>query len=93
MGVERWVDGRSEALPQLLELLSGELPTMVFDATGNAGSMMQAFNYVAHGGKLVFVGLFQGDVTFHDPISTGASSPCWPAATLPTTISPRSSRY
>jgi 2-desacetyl-2-hydroxyethyl bacteriochlorophyllide A dehydrogenase len=67
LGVERWVDGRRDPLLQIQELLSGELPTVVFDATGNARSMMQAFNYTAHGGKLVFVGLFQGDVTFHDP--------------------------
>jgi 2-desacetyl-2-hydroxyethyl bacteriochlorophyllide A dehydrogenase len=44
-----------------------ELPLVVFDATGNPDSMMRAFNYVAHGGTLVFVGLFQGDVSFHDP--------------------------
>jgi 2-desacetyl-2-hydroxyethyl bacteriochlorophyllide A dehydrogenase len=67
LGVESWVDGRRDPLPQLQDLLSGELPTAVFDATGNAGSMMRAFNYVAHGSKLIFVGLFQGDVTFHDP--------------------------
>jgi 2-desacetyl-2-hydroxyethyl bacteriochlorophyllide A dehydrogenase len=67
LGVERWIDGRSDPLAQIQELLAGELPTIVFDATGNSGSMIQAFNYVAHGGKLVFVGLFQGDVTFHDP--------------------------
>ena len=29
--------------------------------------MQRAFQYVAHGGRLIFVGLFQGDVTFHDP--------------------------
>jgi threonine dehydrogenase-like Zn-dependent dehydrogenase len=29
--------------------------------------MMKSFSYVAHGGRLVFVGLFQGDVTFNDP--------------------------
>jgi threonine dehydrogenase-like Zn-dependent dehydrogenase len=29
--------------------------------------MMGAFQYVANGSKLVFVGLFQGDVTFNDP--------------------------
>jgi threonine dehydrogenase-like Zn-dependent dehydrogenase len=29
--------------------------------------MMAAFSYVAHGGRLIFVGLVQGDVTFHDP--------------------------
>jgi 2-desacetyl-2-hydroxyethyl bacteriochlorophyllide A dehydrogenase len=67
LGVERWVDGRRDPLPQIQDLLSGELPTAVFDATGNANSMMRAFSYVAHGGKLIFVGLFQGDVTFHDP--------------------------
>jgi threonine dehydrogenase-like Zn-dependent dehydrogenase len=29
--------------------------------------MMASFDYPAHGGRLVFVGLFQGDVTFNDP--------------------------
>jgi threonine dehydrogenase-like Zn-dependent dehydrogenase len=43
------------------------MPTVVFDATGNAQSMMKAFSYVAFGGRLVYVGLFQGDVTFFDP--------------------------
>ncbi len=42
-------------------------PTLVFDATGSAASMHASFALVAHGGRLVFVGLFQGDVTFHDP--------------------------
>jgi 2-desacetyl-2-hydroxyethyl bacteriochlorophyllide A dehydrogenase len=45
----------------------GDPPTLVFDATGNPDSMHKAFHLVAHGGRLVFVGLFQGDVTFHDP--------------------------
>ena len=44
-----------------------ELPTLVFDATGNAHSMNGAFHLVANGGKLVFVGLFPGDITFNDP--------------------------
>jgi threonine dehydrogenase-like Zn-dependent dehydrogenase len=29
--------------------------------------MMSAFEYPAHGGRLTFVGLFPGDVTFNDP--------------------------
>jgi threonine dehydrogenase-like Zn-dependent dehydrogenase len=28
---------------------------------------MRAFDFVASGGRVVFVGLFQGDVTFNDP--------------------------
>ncbi len=51
----------------LRKILGGNLPTIVFDATGNAQSMMKAFSYVAFGGKLVYVGLFQGEVTFFDP--------------------------
>jgi 2-desacetyl-2-hydroxyethyl bacteriochlorophyllide A dehydrogenase len=51
----------------LLRITGGDLPTAVFDATGNPRSMAAAFDYPAHGGKLVFVGLFQGDVAFSDP--------------------------
>ena len=51
----------------LRKLLGGNLPTVIFDATGNAQSMMKAFSLLAFGGKLVYVGLFQGDVTFFDP--------------------------
>ena len=39
----------------------------MLDATGNAGSMARTFELAAHGGRIVFVGLFQGDVTFNDP--------------------------
>jgi threonine dehydrogenase-like Zn-dependent dehydrogenase len=40
---------------------------VVFDATGNAKSMMSTFDYPASGARLIYVGLFQGDVTFNDP--------------------------
>lgn len=56
-----------EVAARLAELTNGDLPTAVFDATGNAASMAAAFNYPAAGGRLVFVGLFTGDVTFNDP--------------------------
>jgi len=39
----------------------------VMDATGNPQSMMGCFDLPAHGGRSVFVGLFQGDVAFNDP--------------------------
>jgi 2-desacetyl-2-hydroxyethyl bacteriochlorophyllide A dehydrogenase len=38
----------------------------VFDATGSAASMMKAFDYVAAGGRLVFVGLTLEPITFND---------------------------
>lgn len=52
---------------QLVELFDSDFPSVVLDATGSKQSMEKAFDYVAHGGKLVFIGLFQGEVTFHDP--------------------------
>jgi 2-desacetyl-2-hydroxyethyl bacteriochlorophyllide A dehydrogenase len=52
---------------QLKALTGGNFPTAVFDATGVPQSMNKAFDFAAHGGRVVFVGLCQGDVTFHDP--------------------------
>ncbi len=56
-----------DAAARLAGLTGGDLPTAVFDATGNAASMAAAFNLPAHGGRLVLVGLFPGDLTFNDP--------------------------
>ncbi len=55
------------ALNTIRDLTEGDLPTIVFDATGNAESMHRAFQFLAPTGKLIFVGLFLGDVTFADP--------------------------
>ncbi|NJM41659.1 MAG: zinc-binding alcohol dehydrogenase family protein, partial [Anaerolineae bacterium] len=65
--VPHLVRADQEPLKQIETLTSGDLPTAVFDATGNIGSMNSAFKYVAHGGKLVFVGLTQAEVSFDDP--------------------------
>jgi 2-desacetyl-2-hydroxyethyl bacteriochlorophyllide A dehydrogenase len=56
-----------EAPTRLKEIGGGERPTVIFDATGNAKSMASTFELAEHGGRIVFVGLFQGDVTFNDP--------------------------
>lgn len=52
----------------LNEIMGGNLPDVVFDATGSKASMENAFHFVSSGGKLIFVGLFIGDVMFHDPL-------------------------
>lgn len=46
----------------------GELPIVVFDATGSKASMERTFEFAAAGGTIVFVGLFVGDVVFPDPV-------------------------
>ncbi|SOE20336.1 hypothetical protein SAMN06298216_0830 [Spirosomataceae bacterium TFI 002] len=52
---------------QLKEKLNGDLPTIIFDATGNKSSMENCFSIGAQGSKIVFIGLFQGNVDFIDP--------------------------
>lgn len=54
-------------LNTLTAVLKGDLPTIVIDATGNRESMLKCFDYVAPGGTIVYVGLFVGDIVFHDP--------------------------
>lgn len=62
------IDTRAaDPLARLAELTGGDMPTAVFDATGNPASMAASFRFPSHGGRLVFVGLFPGEVTFSDP--------------------------
>ncbi len=68
MGIRHCIDGRGDALGKVTELLGGELATIVIDCTGSKQSMESALNYMAHGGKLIFVGLFLGDFAFNDPL-------------------------
>jgi len=69
MGVEQTIQARGGSeVKHLEEIAAGELPTLVFDATGNAQSMSNAFNYVGHTGRLVVVGIVTSDVSFPDPL-------------------------
>jgi len=67
LGVPHTLKPGAAAVEELQQLGDGDLPTCVIDATGNAASMAGCFNLPAHGGRIVFVGLFQGEVTFNDP--------------------------
>jgi len=49
------------------EVTGGSMPTLVIDATGNQKAINQAFQYMAHGGRYVLVGLQKNDVTFSHP--------------------------
>ena len=67
LGVSLTLKPGVDVVARLKELGGGDLPTCVIDATGSPQSMMSSFDLPAHGGRIVFVGLFQGDVTFNDP--------------------------
>lgn len=55
------------AEPAVRAHFEGRLPTVVFDATGNAQSMQDALGLVAYGGRLVLVGHTKGALSFDNP--------------------------
>ena len=67
IGVAETIVVGENTLADLERMTQSDLAAVVFDATGNPQSMMSSFQFVAFGGRLVFVGLFQGEVTFNDP--------------------------
>jgi 2-desacetyl-2-hydroxyethyl bacteriochlorophyllide A dehydrogenase len=49
---------------RISELTNGDMADVVIDATGNANAMVQAIQYCAHSGRLVYVGLNKGELSF-----------------------------
>jgi len=64
MHVEQVLQPGERLEEQLAELCGGNLPEVVIDATGNPQSMSAAFSLIAHGSRLVFVGLTGEEVRF-----------------------------
>jgi threonine dehydrogenase-like Zn-dependent dehydrogenase len=56
-----------EKLGEELTDYFGQLPSLVIDATGNQASMGRTFYLAEHGGRIVFLGLFIGELCFDDP--------------------------
>ncbi|MSR57458.1 MAG: zinc-binding alcohol dehydrogenase family protein [Planctomycetaceae bacterium] len=75
MGVEHTLRLSDTVDRELRDLIDGHLPDVVIDATGNSGSMSNAFGLITHAGRLVFVGITTDDVhfrhaLFHKPEGT-----------------------
>ncbi len=67
MGVRHTLQPSEKLEYDLRDLTDGHLPDVVIDATGNSGSMSNAFGLIAHGGRLVFVGITSDEVKFRHP--------------------------
>ena len=61
------VVGGETAFEEISHITRGEMPSVVVDATGNRGAILQSFQYIAHGGRFVLVGLQKGEVCFSHP--------------------------
>ena len=52
---------------RLKEITSGDMPTIVIDATGNQKAINNALQYVAHGGRFILIGLQKEEISFSHP--------------------------
>jgi threonine dehydrogenase-like Zn-dependent dehydrogenase len=67
LGFEHCIDATGDVISKLQEITSGDMPTVVIDATGNLTAMNNGFAYMAHGARYVLVGLQREHISFSHP--------------------------
>jgi 2-desacetyl-2-hydroxyethyl bacteriochlorophyllide A dehydrogenase len=68
LNVEQTIHALStDVSARLKEITNGDMPTVVMDATGSLKAINTAFQYMAHGGRYVLIGLQKGDIFFSHP--------------------------
>lgn len=68
LGIEHALTPHADLMDELKTCAEGHLPDVVIDATGSEQSMSESFAWVAPKGRLVFVGLTTGEVSFRHPV-------------------------
>jgi 2-desacetyl-2-hydroxyethyl bacteriochlorophyllide A dehydrogenase len=58
---------QEDVLMRLKEITNNDMPTVVFDATGNLRAINSSFQYMAHGARYVLVGLQKNEIAFSHP--------------------------
>lgn len=61
------VKAGSSAHEQIQEITNGDFCDVVIDATGSLAAINTGFQYIAHGGNYVLVGLQKGEIVFSHP--------------------------
>ena len=68
VGIEHAINPlKQDVMVSLNQITSNNMPTVVIDATGNLDAINNAFQYLAHGGRYVLVGLQKGNISFSHP--------------------------
>lgn len=68
LGVSHTVNAYStDVAGQLRALTDGDMPVVVIDATGSLRAINAGFQYLAHGGRYVLIGLQKGDISVSHP--------------------------
>jgi 2-desacetyl-2-hydroxyethyl bacteriochlorophyllide A dehydrogenase len=58
---------KDDVVEQLKLITDNDMPTVVIDATGNLKAINAAFQYLAHGGRFVLVGLQRNELVISHP--------------------------
>jgi 2-desacetyl-2-hydroxyethyl bacteriochlorophyllide A dehydrogenase len=56
-----------DTFSRLKEITNGDMPAVVIDATGSQKAINNAFQYLAHGGRFVLIGLQKETISFSHP--------------------------
>jgi 2-desacetyl-2-hydroxyethyl bacteriochlorophyllide A dehydrogenase len=68
VGIEHAINPlKQDVMVSLNQITSNNMPTVVIDATGNLDAINNAFQYLAHSGRYVLVGLQKGNISFSHP--------------------------
>lgn len=68
LNIQFVINSKEENPARLLkEITNGDMPTVVIDATGNLNAINTSFQYMAHGGRYVLVGLQKENISFSHP--------------------------
>lgn len=57
----------SNVMEQIADITYGDMPTVIIDATGNLTAINNAFQYMAHGGRYILIGLQKNEIHFSHP--------------------------
>jgi len=58
---------RENVMERLREITNNDMPTVLFDATGNLKAINSSFHYMAHGARFILVGLQKENISFSHP--------------------------
>lgn len=68
LNIDCIINAASEnVMERVKEITSGDMATIVIDATGSFKAINNGIQYVAHGGRYVLVGLQKNEFSFNHP--------------------------
>ena len=67
LGIPYTVKAGEGAVEKISEITGGDMPTVVIDATGSQKAIIDAFKYMAHGARMVLIGLQKEEISFSHP--------------------------